>query len=111
MTVGDNYVLAIAGLDQTIRLWNVGEDQNAVYSRTRMHTDGVIRALAWRPHTRLLASASDDHRITLWDVDGQTPVRTLSGHTDRVESLAWSPDGRTLAIANDSTVVLWDVTP
>ena len=75
------------------------------------HTGG-INSLAFKPNSYLLASASDDKTIRLWDVrDRDTPrhVRTLRGHTGWVWSVAWSPDGRTLASASrDGTVRLWN---
>src|SRR5262249_56725093 len=52
----------------------------------------------------------------LWDLAGwkvgqpQPPYRTLSGHTDIVWSIAFSPDGALLATAGarDSLLFLWD---
>jgi WD40 repeat protein len=62
-----------------------------------------------------LATASADRTVLLWDVtDPARPRRLgdpLTGHTDEVYAVAFSPDGHTLATAGrDRTVLLWDVT-
>lgn len=48
-------------------------------------------------------------RIKLWDVETGEEIRTLSGHTEPIESLAFSHDGKILASGSfDGTVLLWD---
>jgi GTPase SAR1 family protein/predicted MPP superfamily phosphohydrolase len=56
-----------------------------------------------------MASGSDDRTVRLWDsVTGRARHR-LEGHSDQVSSVAWSPDGRTLASGSgDKTIRLWD---
>ena len=75
------------------------------------HTESV-GSLAFKPNSYLLASASLDKTIRIWDVGDRNNlrhVRTLRGHTSWVSSVAWSPDGRTLASgSHDGTVRLWN---
>ena len=48
--------------------------------------------------------------MRLWDVQTGEQLATLKGHTDGVYSVAFSPDGSTLASGSaDNTVRLWDV--
>jgi len=57
----------------------------------------------------VLASASQDKTLKLWDVATGACTATLSGHGLWVTSCAWSPDGRVLASASkDKTLKLWD---
>jgi len=69
--------------------------------------------LAICPNGRLLAVPlyqSQIFGIHLWDLESFVEVATLRGHTELVSSLAFAPDGHTLASSSDDgTVRLWDV--
>jgi len=47
--------------------------------------------------------------VILWSVDRKTSIATLSGHTVKPESVAFSEDGQVLATSGGAEIILWSV--
>ncbi|MGW7166818.1 nSTAND1 domain-containing NTPase [Streptomyces sp. NPDC054884] len=70
----------------------------------------AVNSVVFGPGRRLLASASSDGTVRLWDVAARRAVAELTGHHGPVRSVSFSPDGRTLASASsDASIRLWSV--
>uniref|UniRef100_G3VZ95 Coronin n=1 Tax=Sarcophilus harrisii TaxID=9305 RepID=G3VZ95_SARHA len=82
------------------------------------HT-GPVLDIDWCPHNdSVIASASEDTTVMVWQIPDYTPVRnitepivTLEGHSKRVGILSWHPTARNvlLSAGGDNVIIIWNV--
>ena len=105
----DGYQLASAGA--VVRLWQV--DPPLLTTSLPHAENDLIRALAYSPDGRWLATGDDDGITYLWDLNSPDPAANpleLDHADDLVSSLAFSPDGNWLATGSyDHIVRLWNM--
>jgi hypothetical protein len=65
-------------------------------------------SLALCPSRSLLATGSNSHEITLWDLASGALVRTLRGHAHNIPSLSFGPDGLLVSSSIDGSCRLWN---
>ena len=98
----DGRWLAGGGDDGVIRVWRL--DAQAPPRELRGHTGGV-QALAFDPTGVRVASGGDDGTARVWHLWPRAlAIHALAGP---LNSLAWHPDGETLAAAGDRGVGVW----
>jgi eukaryotic-like serine/threonine-protein kinase len=100
-----------------VKVWN--EATGDEFFTLRGHTQNVM-GMEFSPDGRRLATvsgaalavplvANKPGELLIWDVQNGTRIRAVHGHDGPLTSVAYSPDGKTLATSSwDRTVKLWD---
>ncbi len=94
----DGSILATGSSDGIMRLWR--KDGTLI----KEIKSGTV--VSWSPDSKILAIGSEDKIIRLWRTNGEL-IKELSGHSDRISSLSWNPDGGILASSSYNNIILW----
>lgn len=100
--------MLVSGSEQThLKLWEVSGDKDPEL----LDSGNSYYCASFSPDGKFLASADGDGAIRLWDIASRRIIKTFSGHTGMIRSIAFSADGRLMASgSDDDTVRLWDIT-
>ncbi len=71
---------------------------------------GSVYSVSFSGDGRLLASASTDRTVRVWDVSAAKCIAVLTGHSDKVYAAVFHPEGKRLATGGrDGSIWLWDL--
>lgn len=99
--------LLLGNSSGSILLWDVTSEQPPQVAKAHSSVVFNVAASPLSPH--LVASASNDGNVAVWNTQDDTII-LLRGHTDRVRALTWHRELVHVLISGswDSTIRVWD---
>ncbi len=110
----DEETLAVGCDDGIVKIWKIGENGlDCSLEEPNIELRGHIERLyciRYHPYIRnVIASASYDRTIKVWNIETRQAVKTLRGHSDVIFSISWSPCGNKLAtICKDGFIRIYE---
>jgi WD repeat-containing protein 48 len=112
----DKELVASAGLDRAIFLWDVNTltaltaSNNTVTTSSLTGNKDSIYSLAMNPSGTVIVSGSTEKVLRVWDPRNCQKLMKLKGHSDNVRALLVSRDGtQCLSASSDGTIRLWSI--
>jgi WD40 repeat protein len=91
---------ATADFENAALVWSV--DTGKIVA-TLKHDFGV-GSVDFSPDGKLLATGDMDIQARIWDITAQKSLQLISEEGNTVDEVAWTPDGKLLAIVSDGTI-------
>jgi dipeptidyl aminopeptidase/acylaminoacyl peptidase len=110
----DGQRLASGSEDNTVKIWDSASGKELFSLKGHAHE---VFGVAFSPDGQRLASGSWDQTVKIWDSATGKELFTLKHHADRfvtggimdrVNCVAFAPDGRRLASGSAGTVTIWE---
>ncbi|MGR6998724.1 WD40 repeat domain-containing protein [Yinghuangia aomiensis] len=120
----DGKLLAVGFSDGTVQVWDIDQGKPAFPDIHYPHPDALVMYVDFSPDRRTLAVSANfatqegvepERTVRLWNLSGPSgtvpPERRFDGPMESFGVLAFSPDGKTLALSQqeNKVVVLWDI--
>ncbi|KAG0748826.1 hypothetical protein G6F62_000764 [Rhizopus arrhizus] len=113
----NDYVIASGSEDSKVMIWSIPEEydegleQVTPILKLSGHGRSKVGQVLFHPAAEnVLASASTDLTIKLWDIEKGLEKQEMTGHTELIQSLAWNYNGSLLATTcRDKKLRIFDV--